>query len=222
MKCKFDKYYTKTKTVTKCLESIDLGKYDLIIEPSAGSGQFMKQLSGLPIIGIDIEPDSKDIIQKDFLDSSAEFFNIGPSDSVACVGNPPYGKNSKLAVAFFNHSAKFCDMIAFVLPKTFRKTSIVNRLDANFHLVKEVEIDADSFYTSDKDSYEVPAVWQVWERRSEKRKKKKVILNHPDFSFVTEKQDAKFLIQRVGANACLLYTSPSPRDQRGSRMPSSA
>ena len=26
----------------------------------------------------------------------------------------------------------------------------------------------------------------------------------------------------VGDNACLLYTSPSPRDQRGSRMPSSA
>ena len=30
--------------------------------------------------------------------------------------------------------------------------------------------------------------------------------------------------QQVGAapSACLLYTSPSPRDQRGSRMPSSA
>ena len=27
---------------------------------------------------------------------------------------------------------------------------------------------------------------------------------------------------REVANACLLYTSPSPRDQRGSRMPSSA
>ena len=26
----------------------------------------------------------------------------------------------------------------------------------------------------------------------------------------------------LGANACLLYTSPSPRDQRGSRMPSCA
>ena len=26
----------------------------------------------------------------------------------------------------------------------------------------------------------------------------------------------------VGVTACLLYTSPSPRDQRGSRMPSSA
>ena len=26
----------------------------------------------------------------------------------------------------------------------------------------------------------------------------------------------------MGTSACLLYTSPSPRDQRGSRMPSSA
>ena len=26
----------------------------------------------------------------------------------------------------------------------------------------------------------------------------------------------------ISNNACLLYTSPSPRDQRGSRMPSSA
>ena len=26
----------------------------------------------------------------------------------------------------------------------------------------------------------------------------------------------------IAANICLLYTSPSPRDQRGSRMPSSA
>ena len=29
-------------------------------------------------------------------------------------------------------------------------------------------------------------------------------------------------LQRDGNIACLLYTSPSPRDQRGSRMPSSA
>ena len=27
---------------------------------------------------------------------------------------------------------------------------------------------------------------------------------------------------RTTGNTCLLYTSPSPRDQRGSRMPSSA
>ena len=32
--------------------------------------------------------------------------------------------------------------------------------------------------------------------------------------------DAQLLV--VGDGPCLLYTSPSPRDQRGSRMPSSA
>ena len=29
-------------------------------------------------------------------------------------------------------------------------------------------------------------------------------------------------LQAADAEVCLLYTSPSPRDQRGSRMPSSA
>ena len=30
------------------------------------------------------------------------------------------------------------------------------------------------------------------------------------------------LLKKMKYNSCLLYTSPSPRDQRGSRMPSSA
>ena len=44
----------------------------------------------------------------------------------------------------------------------------------------------------------------------------------------TNEFDDKTIIQIGGSNpdnmskACLLYTSPSPRDQRGSRMPSSA
>ena len=29
-------------------------------------------------------------------------------------------------------------------------------------------------------------------------------------------------LEKLGANACLLYTSPSPRDRQKSRMPSSA
>ena len=34
--------------------------------------------------------------------------------------------------------------------------------------------------------------------------------------------DSASAINTLGQKACLLYTSPSPRDQRGSRMPSSA
>ena len=33
---------------------------------------------------------------------------------------------------------------------------------------------------------------------------------------------ASFAVQSANISDCLLYTSPSPRDQRGSRMPSSA
>ena len=38
-------------------------------------------------------------------------------------------------------------------------------------------------------------------------------------SFCSLKQESKMFNQCID---CLLYTSPSPRDQRGSRMPSSA
>ena len=37
-----------------------------------------------------------------------------------------------------------------------------------------------------------------------------------------QKQFPNLLLGFALAEACLLYTSPSPRDQRGSRMPSSA
>ena len=39
-------------------------------------------------------------------------------------------------------------------------------------------------------------------------------------AIVPEKLDESELYRRI--TSCLLYTSPSPRDQRGSRMPSSA
>ena len=47
----------------------------------------------------------------------------------------------------------------------------------------------------------------------------------PDTVFATLKQGyAEFVLQFLDGHtqSCLLYTSPSPRDQRGSRMPSSA
>ena len=40
------------------------------------------------------------------------------------------------------------------------------------------------------------------------------------FATITELEPGNF--NSSGNYACLLYTSPSPRDQRGSRMPSSA
>ena len=41
-----------------------------------------------------------------------------------------------------------------------------------------------------------------------------------DAAIVPGKPDESYLLDQI--TPCLLYTSPSPRDQRGSRMPSSA
>ena len=46
---------------------------------------------------------------------------------------------------------------------------------------------------------------------------------HPDYHFIDVKMtDGTILKMRSTWGACLLYTSPSPRDVEESRMPSSA
>lgn len=37
----FDRFYTTSETVEKCLSLIDFNQYDCIIEPSAGTGNFL-------------------------------------------------------------------------------------------------------------------------------------------------------------------------------------
>ena len=50
-----------------------------------------------------------------------------------------------------------------------------------------------------------------------------ILVNAPEPALAEVMLDL-LALQRVGVHLviCLLYTSPSPRDQRGSRMPSSA
>ena len=55
-----------------------------------------------------------------------------------------------------------------------------------------------------------------------KIKTKKINLQHSPDAFVSKLRTIQSHAVRVEYNPCLLYTSPSPRDQRGSRMPSSA
>ena len=52
--------------------------------------------------------------------------------------------------------------------------------------------------------------------------KSKIASDHLDYHYhYLEGYSWTVLLQNI-YNTCLLYTSPSPRDQRGSRMPSSA
>ena len=126
---KLDQFYTNPKYATEFMacvnERLDLKSADILLEPSAGSGSFYNLLDKKKRLGLDIDPKLTEIQKQDF-------FKWKPKSKskIITIGNPPFGKNANLAVKFFNHAAKFSDAIAFVLPRTFRKASIVNRLNS--------------------------------------------------------------------------------------------
>ena len=67
-----------------------------------------------------------------------------------------------------------------------------------------------------------------WEDMRENRKLSKLSVSAVKWTFVKRFDSTKECLEHLEKNnfisivTCLLYTSPSPRDQRGSRMPSSA
>lgn len=203
---KLDQFYTDTE-YAKCIYSklcslVDLNTYDILLEPSAGTGSFYSLMNPNKRIGLDLDPKCIGVVQLDFLDWTAP-----ANKKIIAIGNPPFGKNSNLAVKFFQKSANFCDVIAFILPKTFRKASIINRLDENFHLVYDEDVPKKSF-VFDGTSYDVPCCFQIWKRKSIVREKiKRYTFNDvKDWFALSTNQDADFSIQRVGQKAGTIRT----------------
>lgn len=188
----YEQYYTCPVVATACLDTVgiyfDLSKFQLV-EPSAGDGSFLNQMP-YDTLAYDIDPKCVGIVTADFL--TVEL----PNDrEVAIIGNPPF----KQAVRFFNHAAQLSSFIALILPRTFRKASIQKRLDRSFHLIHDEDMPADAFLFRGK-PFNVPATFQIWERRGYERNIPQFETRHPDFEF-TDPAHANFCIQRVGTDA---------------------
>jgi hypothetical protein len=169
----------------------------LWVEPSAGGGVFLN-LMPLPRIGIDIAPQARGILRQDFLSWQPDDL----SRPIIVCGNPPFGKNAALAIRFFNHAARFADLIAMIVPKTFQKASTHRRLDTWFHIVSEHPIRTHAFLHQ-QEIRDVPTVFQIWEKRSCARELVRSATCHPHFAFV-KASEAEFAFQRVGARAGLV------------------
>ena len=203
----YDCFYTSEKVAKECWNELKTvlaekkinSNFDLWLEPSAGNGAFFDLLPQRNRRGIDIRASSNSAIEQgDFLKWPIEDFT-SKHKNIITVGNPPFGKNSSLAVKFFNRSAQFSNCIAMVFPRTFLKKSVQNRLDLNFKLIKNLQLREQSFEFNDE-PYSVPCVFQVWKRENTKREKLYDPLIHPDFEFTT-RDHAEFAIQRVGVAA---------------------
>lgn len=192
-----DKFYTKEGVVEECLKHLKLEEYDVVIEPSAGSGSFSNRIPHDKVYAYDIQPENEGIIQGDYLKISKEQYPFNER-KVLVVGNPPFGNNGSLALKFIKESV-YADTIAFILPRGFKKESVKNRIPLNYHLQKEVDMVENSFTLNGED-YNVPCVFQVWVRRDTKRVKEVSTIINEYIRFV-KKEDADFRVQRVGGRS---------------------
>ena len=180
-----DKFYTIPAISEKCLAAIGAkwgwDHWDLVVEPSAGNGSFLSKIPTAKKVGVDIAPEHADIIKMDFFDYRVPLPSPGPN--ILVVGNPPFGRVSSLAVKFFNHAAEWCSVIAFIIPKTFRRISLQNRLHRKFHLIHDDEIPTEPCSFSPPMS--VKCCFQIWEKRTEERALIKLSTSHADWTFLS-------------------------------------
>ena len=203
-----DKFYTKDSVVEICVgkikELIEVNDNDLLIEPSAGNGAFikcMKQLSSNCLF-YDIEPEHDDITKQDYLELDETILDktiLDISKRVHVIGNPPFGRQSSLAIKFIKKSAKFCDSISFILPRSFMKESMTRHFPKNFHLRCEIKLDDKSFCVNGED-YGVPCVFQIWEK-DDKERNIKCKQQPLFFQFVKRDNNPDISFRRVGINA---------------------
>jgi len=187
-----DKFYTKP-FIADYYSNIVLERYGSVkyVEPTAGDGAFLNVLPGIK--GYDLKPERPDIIEMDIFDN-----NNFDEDTVV-IGNPPFGMNASLAQSIFNHIASFkVKAICFIVPKTFKKISMQNKLNMNYKLVFEQDV-IDNAFTVNKKSKHVPCVFQIWEYTKKARKPiPKADCKHLEF---TTKDKANIAVRRAGGKA---------------------
>lgn len=188
-KLNLEQFFTTERNVNFCLSKLNLNDFDLIVEPSAGDGAFSNKLN---CIAYDIEPKNDKIIKQDYLQLDISQFK---NKKVLVIGNPPFGRQSSLAIKFINKSALFADTIAFILSKSFKKESLLNKLNEHLHLIDVFELPEINFYFEDN-YFQIPCSFFIFKWKEETRKKEEVpIVN--DFIFC-KKEEADNSVRRVG------------------------
>ena len=200
-----DKYYTKPTIVEKCInmtvEHLSITCDDFIIEPSAGNGSFIDGIKQLTTnhLFYDLEPEHDEIIKQDYLLFDCDTTIQTPYNKIHIIGNPPFGRQSSLAIKFIKKSCEFCHSISFILPKSFKKESMKKSFPINYHLILEYDIPDNSFLVDNKE-HNVPCVFQIWEKKDVNRAiTPKMVPNK--YKFVTKNENPDISFRRVGVNA---------------------
>ena len=215
-----DQFYTSDAVAKQCVQwiitALTMPPDDYTwVEPSAGTGAFLRQLPPeFTKIGLDIDPKTNDIIKQDYLSWNPDTA-LPKKKGIIVFGNPPFGRQSSLAKAFIGKSCSFANIIAFILPKSFTKPSMYNAFHPRFHLVFNEELDKNAFIINGGAKYDVPCVFQIWEKRATERPKEEKVAPI-GFEYIAAAAGAAttpstFALRRVGGLAGKCYTDTATR-----------
>lgn len=200
-----DKFYTAPIIVDECIkqvkEQLDIDSSDIIIEPSAGNGSFINGIKSLSsnYHFYDIEPENNIITKQDYFEFDYKLIANDDNKKYHVMGNPPFGRQSSLAIKFIKKSCEYCDSISFILPKSFKKDSLKKHFPPRFHLVFEDELQNNSFIVNDK-PHNVPCVFQIWLRKTTDRELP-VKVTEKNYKFVKRNENPDISFRRVGGTA---------------------
>ena len=211
-----EKYYTQTYIAEICCNifkkhiNINPDK-DIIIEPSVGTGSFIKPLlkltNNLKCYDIDKSLfNIKNEYQNDIYSKYVKYndflsINILPcnENKIYVIGNPPFGRQSTLAIKFIQHMCCFCDAFGLILPKSFLKPTLYNKINNYFHLVHTTDISNNAFIYNNKD-YNVPCIFAIYIKKDYTRDIDEKLEPYM-FNFTKQYKHHTINFRRVGVNA---------------------
>ena len=71
-----------------------------------------------------MEPENSEIMKQDYLNFDYNTMIKKKFNKIHVIGNPPFGRQSSLAIKFIKKSLEYCDSISFILPKSFTLLNI--------------------------------------------------------------------------------------------------
>ena len=204
-----DKYYTSEAVVNECLKQVDLTKYDLIIEPSAGAGAFYNKIKHHNKVGLDIYPEGERIIKANWL----EYKVSDRYKNVLVLGNPPFGKMNALSSDFIKHAMSFSNVktIAFILPNVYRKHTRQRIIPNDWRIKNIVDIGKNAFVFNEEIKH-VPCSFFVFDKSKgyDLKINPNEYKDKVDFVFGNTR---KFDVFMFGAAPQRIITNPKPNNR---------
>ena len=213
-----ERYYTPDSVARRLVSFIKPEKYSCIIEPSAGDGAILKALQRCenlpPVYAYDLAPAAESIQTMNWLEPRDRYGNprknvyMPPAQKAQqwhhslVVGNPPFSR----ADAFI-HESLFADTVSFILPKSFMKKGLAERIIGAHHHVQAIEEvpETASYRLPNGRKTYVPTCICIFEWQATALPETPVIRGE-NFEFVKDPTRASFAIVRVGGRAGTVLT----------------